>query len=83
MEGLQNTLCQRKIRLQKIKSGVQIIHDRGNHWIVASSINECNGKVIDVYDSLYDTINDETAEVIKLLFETATETQIHLAGMQK
>ena len=34
-EELQNTLFQEKKRQSKIIRGIQIIHDRGNHWVVA------------------------------------------------
>ena len=33
-EGLHNTVLQTKNRQQKIKSGIQIIHDRGNHGLL-------------------------------------------------
>ena len=38
-EGLHNTLLQRKKRQHRIKCGIQIIHDRGNRWVVASTID--------------------------------------------
>ena len=37
-EGLQKTLLQTRKPAKKIKDGLQIIHDRGNHWVVASTI---------------------------------------------
>ena len=60
VEGLQNTLLQKsKAKTNKINGGgLQIIHDRGNHWIVASTIS--SDKSIQVYDSVYSTVNDET-----------------------
>ena len=38
IDGLISTLYQNKVPAKRIERGVQIIHDRGNHWIVASSI---------------------------------------------
>ena len=50
-------------------------------WIVASTIS--SDKSILVYDSVYSTVNDETVEVIKSLFEITNETKIDLKKMQK
>jgi hypothetical protein len=79
VEGLYNTLYQRKIK-KKIICGIQIIHDRGNHWVVASTINSDNS--VQVYDSLYATLNDETADVIKNIFEVTDEMTIEVKKMQ-
>lgn len=46
---------------------LQIVHTRGNHWIVASTILSSPG-VITVYDTLYDTVDSDTADVILNLF---------------
>uniref|UniRef100_A0A1X7TDW3 Uncharacterized protein n=1 Tax=Amphimedon queenslandica TaxID=400682 RepID=A0A1X7TDW3_AMPQE len=46
---------------------IQVIHSRGDHWIVASNTLSCDGKV-NVYDSLYCEINKETKIIISILF---------------
>lgn len=69
VEGLQDTLFQGKEKSKKITHGIQIIHDRGNHWIVASTINCDNANTIQVYDSIHPTTSDGTVCVIKNLFE--------------
>ena len=46
-QGLQNTLFQNKEPRQKIEQGIQIIRDRKNHWIVASTIQ--SSKTVHVY----------------------------------
>ena len=65
IEGLQCTLLQKTH--QTLNNRLQIIHSRGNHWIVACALFSEVGSV-DVYDSLYDTLDDETIVVIKYLF---------------
>ena len=43
IQGLQSTLLQYKGRKIVIKDQVQVIHDHGDHWIVASNVG-CKGK---------------------------------------
>ena len=50
LDGLKSSLLQRK-QQSKIQHGVQIIHSRGNHWIVASSLG-CSDNLVNVFDSL-------------------------------
>ena len=66
--GLGHTLLQDRKKVDKIEEGLQIIHDRGNHWIVATNIG-CAGTV-KVYDSLYSHVNGKTKAVIVNLFGT-------------
>ena len=54
IEGLYNTLLQKKNQQQKIKCGIQIIHDRGNHWIIASIID--SDQSVQIYDSVHSTV---------------------------
>lgn len=55
-----------------MKKDIQIIHDRRNHWVVAS-IFECNSTgIVHLYDSLYSTIHQDTYKVIYNLFECNT-----------
>ena len=66
-EGLQYTILQGRKPVKNIKNGLQIIHDRGNHWLVANTIG-CAGSVVQVYDSVYSSVNEETKAVIQTLF---------------
>ena len=45
----------------------QIMHTRENHWIVASIIRCAEGK-INIYDSLYGSVEASTASLIGKLF---------------
>ncbi len=84
VEGQQDTLFQRKEKHKKITCGIQIIHDRGNHWIVASTMGFGNiNRSVRVYDSVHSTVSDETVCVIKNLFEFTTETKIDQVKMQR
>ena len=66
VKGLRLTLYQRKQRGEHfVKDCIQIVHSRGNHWIVASTI-KCEDEVL-VFDSLYDDL-DDTKGVIQNLF---------------
>ena len=66
LKGLQCTLLQ-KTRQPPLNE-LQIIHCRGNHWIVASTILSVKNYV-NVYDSLYDSIDEDTEQTIKFLFK--------------
>ncbi len=37
-QGLGDTLLQKKEPSKKIESGLQIIHSRGDHWVMVSTI---------------------------------------------
>ena len=77
INGLQSTLLQssRKITCNKL----QVIHSRGNHWIVASTILSDAG-CVDVYDSLYDSLDDGSVDIITHLFG---ELKINMAPLKK
>ena len=67
--GLQSTLLQCRKETQKgISRGVQIVHSRGNHWIVVSTIN-CKQREVLVFDSLYTSIDESTKAIITSVFQ--------------
>ena len=75
--GLQSTLLQSS-KQQSVKENhnqVQIIHSRGNHWIVASTIHARDG-VVQVYDSVYSTVDDGTRSVINNLFPPSSSLEL-------
>ncbi len=85
--GLQSTLHQQKLPSQRTASQkkptdkhVQIIHSRGNHWIVASTIHSARGEV-KVYNSVYNSFNTETKAIISNLFRVSHDIQ--MAKLQK
>ena len=65
LQGLQSTLLQTTSKPSV--NELQIVHSRGNYWIVASTlISKPNS--VSVYDSLYDSIDEESLKVIRYLF---------------
>ena len=78
IEGLQSTLLQKSCK--PTVNQLQIIHTRGNHWIVASTILS-SPAVVTVYDTLYDTVDGDTADVILNLF--GGNLKIYVATIQK
>ena len=79
IEGLQSTLLQ-KSHIPTINH-LQIVHTRGNHWIVASTILSSPG-IVTVYDTLYDAVDDDTTDVILNLFGS-NHLKINMATIQK
>ena len=73
--GLQSTLLLKKPqpRFQADKPYVQIIFDRKDRWIVASTLFSRSGQV-KVYDSVFTTIDIET----KLLFPISMDQKFYL-----
>ena len=78
LNGLQSTLLQQKTNSATTSelntNCLQIIHCRSNHWIVASTIG-C--EQVEVYDSLYESIDRESADVIFDLFHTSQVTMMN------
>ena len=64
--GMQCTLLQSK-KLAHPKNQLQILHVRGDHWIVASTLLATDG-LIYIYDTIYQDINKETVSVLENLF---------------
>ena len=68
MNGLQSTLLQYKPKANVPPTNqLQVIHSRGDHWIVASTVG-CTGDEVLVCDSLYGTLDTSTVNVISNLF---------------
>ena len=78
IDGLNNTLLLHK-KQEKIKQGVQIIHTRGNHWIVASNLRSSNCE-IQIFDSLHTSVHKDTQ---MNLFETNGKVNLKMAEMSK
>lgn len=83
-DGLTHTLLQDREKVEKIKQGLQIIFDRGNHWIVASNIG-CDNGTVKVYDSLYTHVDEKSKAVIHNLFDLQCNTSdcIDIVGIKK
>ena len=71
IKGLNSTLLQAKKNLNVCAfedNKVQIIHSRGNHWIVAATVGDELEKTVKVYDSVYNNIDDGTCKIISNVF---------------
>ena len=66
--GLASTLqlSARKVSLKGVANVVQIIHARGNHWIVASTVSS-KGR-LHIFDTLYDTLDQQTDALLEYIF---------------
>ena len=79
IEGLQCTLLQKTHQTPNNK--LQIVHSRGNHWIVACVLFSAVGSV-DVYDSIFNTLDNESIVVIRYLFQNPN-IKINMIKVQK
>ena len=80
-EGLGHTLLQKRKQLKKIESGLQIIYNREDYQVVASKVAGYDN--VQVYDSVYSVIEQDTRDVISNLFLLPNNPMIHIAEMQK
>ena len=64
LKGLASTILFLNKKCQPLLFGgaLQIIHTRGNHWIIVSTI-ECKNEVL-IFDSLYLDVDERTKELI-------------------
>ena len=69
VNGLQNTLLQSKNNPEKpLQDQLQVIHCcTRDHWIVASTVH-CKDGEVNIYDSVYSTVDEETDKVLANLF---------------
>ena len=55
-----------------VKDQLQIIHSRTNHWIAASSV-DCRNGGVNIYDSVYSSLDESTEIIVCDLFHTNTK----------
>jgi hypothetical protein len=76
LAGLKSTLLQtKKHTVEEKKEQIQIVHSRGDHWIVASSIHAAGNEVL-VYDSIYPELDSTTNSIILNFFPTSTSAEL-------
>lgn len=79
ISGLQSPLLQQKkhfkVQVQDSKQQIQIIHSRGDHWMVASTVLAESGAV-KVYDSIYRTLDQGACGIISNIFQTSTSKEL-------
>ena len=56
---------------EKSTHKMQIIHTRGNHWTLASNIG-CEEGRVNVYDSVYKSVDEQTERIITTMFHPST-----------
>lgn len=84
MAGLQPPVLQ-KVNVFQVHSGefVQIIHMGNSHWCVVSTVG-CEPGVVQVYDSLYKTLSEETLCVIaSLVYSPSRDLKITMMDVGK
>ena len=81
--GLLLTLLQNSsLKKDRIVCGIQIIFCKErNHWIVAARIGSCHNS-INVYDSLYKSIDKDTKQAILNMFKKVGQVKINSVNMQ-
>ena len=80
LNGLQSTLFQSRSQgLKSNMNALQIVHSRGNHWIVATTL-QCIPGEVKIYDSIYDSLDTGTLQVVKRLFNNGKEMKVTMVN---
>ena len=79
--GLQSTLLLSGMKYPLPCGALQIVHVRGNHWIVASTIS-C-AKRVGVFDSLYSQIDDQTEQMLTKVFGSDVTLEVEITPKQQ
>ncbi len=82
LNGCQSTLLQAKQPLANCEQVIQIVHARGDHWIALSTFS-ADANLVNVYDSVYHTLDEDTERVIKNLLKKTYPLQIQITNTQK
>ena len=82
-KGLQNILCLTRSQV-KIDHGLQVVHDRNNHWVLASNFQR-KDNTVEIYDSVYSSVNAKTRNIVKNLFQpiSGKNPRVQLIKTQK
>ena len=73
INGLQSTLLGQNFSFSPMPfEFVQILHEKGNHWITISTIG-CPASTVNVYDSLHGTLSMHNQGVIADILQTQKE----------
>ena len=71
------TLTQDRLRFDIDKEIVQVCHVRNDHWIVISNILS-EAKKIDIFDSVYSDIEENTEALVTDMFDQPVELKVYL-----
>ena len=83
LNGLQSTLYQSRSQSLTTNGNVlQVLHSRGDHWIVATTIR-CNPGEVRVFDSVYATLDDGTYETVQRMFGGRTSYRVTTTNVPK
>ncbi len=77
LNGCQSTLLQAKQPLANCEQFIQIVHACGDHWMALSTFG-ADANLVNVYDSVYHTLDEDTESVIKNLLKKMYPLQIRI-----
>ena len=74
-DGLQNTLLQGRHKYNTATKMVQILHVRGDHWVVVSNLL-CPENEIRFYDTVYSDIDEPTKALLVEMFNEGFQVTV-------
>ena len=60
-------------------NALQIIHSRGDHWVVATTM-QCYPGEVKIFDSVYESLDAGTLQVVKRLFDDGKELNVTMVS---
>ncbi len=82
LNGLQSTLYQSRTQGFKASVHAQVIDCRGDHWVVATTI-QCPPGEVKVYDSMYASVDDGALRTVQSMFGSHTGLQLTAVNTPK
>ncbi len=83
VNGLKSTVYQSRTQgLQADAHTIQVIHCRGDHWIVATTI-QCDPGEVKVYDSVYASLDHGTRETVLKMFGSDARLRVTTVNAPK
>ena len=83
--GLASTLqlSHRKISHTGVANIIQIVHTRGDHWIVATTVGSKDSGTVLIYDTLYEKLDGETERLLQHIFGKSSQLQMSITPRQE
>ena len=81
--GLQTTLLQDRYYCFPHQSMQAVFCKQREHWIVASNMLITDSHTVDVYDSMFDELDQEASTLIQQIFCNNSGIKINMRSLQK
>ena len=82
VEGLRCVLIQERFKFDHRKPCVQILHTRGDHWVVVSNL-QCQEGTVVIYDTVFCDVDEKTRSLVNGIFDHKVDINVNHMHKQK